>query len=122
MPEPCPGVLQSRRILVVEDDYLIAGALTESLLEAGATVVGPAASVAEAIAVIDREARLDAAVLDINLGAEDVFPVAAVLQQRGVPFVFATGYDRWIIPDRYASVRKLDKPIDMRAVARLFFT
>lgn len=119
MFEASTGTLQGRRILVVEDDYLIAGELAESLIELGATVVGPAASVPEALALMDREAPLDAAVLDVNLGSEDVYPVADGLVQRGVPFVFATGYDRWVIPVRYAAVRRFDKPVDTRTLARV---
>jgi len=114
--------LHGRRILVVEDDYLIADEVAESLAEFGATVVGPANYVAEAIALVSQETCLDAAVLDINLGRETVFPVADALQQRGIPFVFATGYDQRIIPPRYAAVQRLEKPVDTRLLARLLFT
>jgi CheY-like chemotaxis protein len=110
-----------RRILVVEDDYVIAAELAESLTEFGASVVGPAASVAEALALIVREVPLDAAVLDVNLGSENVFPVADALEQRGVPYVFATGYDQRIIPARYAAARRFEKPVDVQALARFLF-
>lgn len=111
--------LKGRTVLVVEDDYMIAADLACSLEEAGATVVGPMASVPEALALLATEPRIDAAVLDVNLGSEKVFPVADVLRERGVPFVFATGYDRWIIPETYAGVRRFEKPADIRALARV---
>ena len=120
MIEQVRGLI-GRRILVVEDDYLIAGELVESLEELGASVAGPAPSATEALALMEREARLDAAVLDVNLGSQDVFPVADALQQRGIPFVFATGYDQWVIPTRYAGVRRFEKPIDTRTLARTLF-
>jgi CheY-like chemotaxis protein len=118
MAERATGVLSGRRILVVEDDYLIATDLARSLEDLGAAVLGPAGSVKDALALL-AGVTIDAAVLDINLGTEKVFPLADTLLSRRVPFVFTTGYDRWIIPSTYAGVPRLEKPIDTRALVRL---
>jgi CheY-like chemotaxis protein len=86
---------QGRRVLVVEDEALVAMMLEDGLLDAGAEIVGPARSVSEALAMIERTASdggLSVAVLDINLEGAAVFPVADCLAARGVPFVFCTGY------------------------------
>jgi PAS domain S-box-containing protein len=82
--------LAGARILIVEDAVLLALELETGLQEAGATVVGPAYELDEALALLDQ--KIDAAVLDANLNGQSVTPVAEVLAQRGVPFVFATGY------------------------------
>jgi DNA-binding response OmpR family regulator len=78
-------------ILVVEDEALIGLDLTMTLEEAGAIVVGPIATVAAALSVVETS-RLSAAILDVRLGAEEVGPVAAVLAAKGVPFLFHTGH------------------------------
>lgn len=103
--------LGGMRILVVEDEYLLADDLRDELIDAGAQVLGPVPSVADAQALIAAEARIDAAVLDINLRGEMVFPVADQLTGRGVPFAFATGYDEWALPDRFAGAPRVEKPL-----------
>jgi DNA-binding response OmpR family regulator len=88
-------VLRDKRILVVEDEAILAMMVEDGLVDAGAKVVGPAASVGDALQLIDEVASdggLSAAVLDINLNGEVVSPVADRLAALGVPFVFATGY------------------------------
>ncbi|HET8554616.1 MAG TPA: response regulator [Rhodanobacteraceae bacterium] len=102
--------LSGRRILVVEDEYFIAQQIAGSLTDAGVEVVGPVATLENALLAIDRHAQLDAAVLDINLRGEKVFPVADALAARGIPFVFATSYDQAVIPERFAGVMRCDKP------------
>jgi CheY-like chemotaxis protein len=87
--------LRDKRILVVEDEPVVAMLEEHELLGAGAEVLGPAASVAEALRLVEVAASdggLSAAVLDINLGGEAVMPVADRLAALGVPFLFATGY------------------------------
>ena len=98
------------RILVVEDEYLIADDLCHALGEAGATVVGPATSVAQALALIGEES-IDGALLDVNLNGEQGYPVADMLAGRCVPFVFATGYGAGTLPERFAGVTVCCKPI-----------
>jgi len=112
--------LAGRRLLIVEDEYVIATMMVEALEECGAEIVGMAASSAEAQAMIEAIAgRLDAAVLDINLGNERVYPVADTLMARKIPFVFATGYGRTLIPKTYAAIPCCEKPIQMEELARV---
>lgn len=83
--------LAGRRILVVEDEMLIAMMLEDLLIELGCEVVGPVSTVAGGLKLAAEE-RLDGAVLDVNLGQERAFPIADALRAAGVPFVFVTGY------------------------------
>jgi len=96
-----PG-LRERRILVVEDEYLVADLIASELSEAGAIVLGPVGSLGEALDLIGMGASIDAAVLDINLRGEMVYPAADLLVKRAVPIVFTTGYDPASIPPRFA--------------------
>jgi CheY-like chemotaxis protein len=110
--------LQGVRVLVVEDEHLVALALTDDLEDAGALVIGPASSIESALDLIAQH-DLDAAVLDIQLHAQMVFPVAEVLMGKDVPFLFTTGYDGGIIPDDYAHVPKSEKPAASNAVLEI---
>ena len=116
--KPCGSTLRDRRVLIVEDDYILAEDLREQLLSCGAVVMGPVAAVADALALLEAGPAPDMAVLDIGLGDnETVYPVADALRARGIPFVFATGYDAWLIPDAYAAVPRAEKPIGLRATS-----
>jgi CheY-like chemotaxis protein len=97
------------RILVVEDEYCIADDLAATLRKVGAEIIGPLATVGDATKSVEQE-QIDAALLDINLQGEMVFPVADMLVARGVPFAFATGYDEDVIPLRFAGVPRVLKP------------
>ena len=110
--------LHNLRILVVEDNLLTADSIQDLLETNGCEVIGPAATVARALDLIARTA-LDGAVLDINLGGELSFPVAAALIERDVPFLFLTGYDDLIVPPQYRGMRRLEKPSDMRQLAEI---
>ena len=99
------------RILVVEDEYLLADALASELEDRGAVVLGPAPSIKRALALLEREASLDGAILDLNLGGEPAFPVADALIDRGVPLIFTTGYDAAAIPERFTQIPRCEKPI-----------
>lgn len=114
-------LVSGRRILVVEDEYLIAADLAEALEELGAEVVGPAANVRAALAEIERADDLDGATLDVTLGQEKSFEVAALLKERGVPFVFLTGYGDRGLPERYRDVPRCEKPFDVTRVVRAIF-
>ncbi|WBV43774.1 response regulator [Pseudoroseomonas cervicalis] len=105
--------LNGRRILVVEDEALIAMLVEDALLEAGAAVLGPAATVEEALELFEAE-RPEAAVLDINLAGQASTPVADRLVERDVPFVVATGYGAAGLPERHRHVPVLAKPYDPR--------
>ena len=101
--------LSGRKILVVEDETLVAMLVEDTLMDAGATVVGPVATVAEALAVL-RTDRPDVAVLDLNLAGETSEPVADALKQMGIPFVVASGYGAAGLPPRHQDVPVLAKP------------
>ena len=103
--------LAGKRVLVVEDEMLIALQLEDMLADAGCIVVGPFARVADALAVAKAEI-VDLALLDVNIAGEKSFPVAHVLEKRGVPFLFVTGYGQAALPH--------DRP-DWEAVGKPFF-
>ncbi len=102
--------LEGRVVLVVEDEYLVAVTLERVLRKLGATVLGPVATVDEALQLVDE--AFDVALLDVNLGGEMVFPVADRLMERGRPIVFTTGYDLASLPARFADVPFCRKPFD----------
>ncbi|WP_426240290.1 response regulator [Pararhizobium sp. DWP1-1-3] len=110
-----------KRILVVEDDYFIAQQLVDRLERTGAIIVGPAPNLDRALAFASGDTHIDAAILDINLNGDMAFPVADLLFSRGVPFVFATGYDDKDIPARYESVPRLSKPVEHRDLQDALF-
>jgi CheY-like chemotaxis protein len=108
--------LHDRRILVVEDEYLIAMSLADALENAGSVVVGPVPSVDKAIQTIDSEPDIDAAVLDVNLGGVLVYPVADMLIARKIPFVFTSGYEDNVLRNRYSQIRNCPKPYLFQAM------
>ena len=91
------SALQGKRVLVVEDEYLVAIEVESMLLDAGCIVIGPFASVKAAI-VAARTENVDIALLDVNIAGEMVFPVAYLLEEAGIPFLFVTGYGEVILP------------------------
>jgi two-component SAPR family response regulator len=99
------------RILIVEDEYMIADNLREELESAGAVVLGPVSDVEDALAVLSCESRVDGAILDINLAGETSYPVADELTRRQIRFVFTTGYDRHAVPEQYRHITRCQKPI-----------
>lgn len=106
-------VLHGRRILVVEDEYVLAQLVCDALEAAGAVVLGPVARVQRALELITREtAGLDAAILDIDLGGERSYAIADTLAGRGVRFVFTTGYAADAIAAPYEAYPRLEKPYD----------
>lgn len=103
--------LSGLKVLVVEDSYFVAVAIAKQLKELGCSIVGPAPTVAAALGLIEKE-PCDAAVLDINLGAQTAEPVAEALAARKTPFLFITGYSspRLLAPV-YHDRRRLVKPV-----------
>jgi len=97
------------RILIVEDEMLIAWAIEDLLTGLGYQVVGPATRVAQAIEMIDKES-IDAAVVDLDLNGEKSYPVADRLVAAGVPFIFSTGYQPGNIPKDYQMFPAMQKP------------
>jgi CheY-like chemotaxis protein len=106
------GGLSGRRILVVEDEYFVADDITRTLQRAGAQVLGPVPTPEQALGLISTGETPDFAVLDINLRGDLVYPVADALTERGVPFVFATGYDAASVAAAYSEVPRWEKPFD----------
>ncbi len=105
--------LSGRRILVVEDDYLVAMVLVDLLEDAGASVLGPIGSVDEAIAFIEGGAQpFDAALLDVNLHGKRSYPIADALVARRIGFVFATGYGGNVLDEKYQRHPRCEKPFN----------
>jgi len=102
--------LRGVKVLVVEDEYLVATLMEDMLASAGCIVAGPIPRLAQALDAASKEA-CDVAVLDVNLAGERVYPVADILAQRNVPFVFVTGYG--VLPGEYANRPRLCKPFKM---------
>jgi len=100
------------RFLVVEDDYGLAREASERLHDLGAEVVGPVPSVASSLHLVEHPNDLDGALLDINLDAEMVYPVAGVLPMKRVRFAVLTGYDQRVLPPAYRRTAVFEKPTD----------
>jgi CheY-like chemotaxis protein len=109
---PPTGCLAGRHILVVEDDELLAAILVENLAEFGCIAIGPVASLAAATALV-RQERVDAAILDINLRGESVYPFTRELASRRVPFILTTGYEPDSIAWQYGQSSVLQKPFTL---------
>ena len=106
-----------RRVLVVEDEYLIAMTIETMLTDLGCQVVGPEGALAPAMALA-RDEALDAAILDVTIRGGEVFPVAKILLDRGVPFVLASGYGDWTLPENLQNRPRLTKPFDSADLER----
>jgi CheY-like chemotaxis protein len=111
------GALTYQRVLIVEDEYFIADDMAQALTKLGAQVVGPVPSTEKALALLTEE-PVDAAILDINLKGQMVYPVADALREQGVPFVFATGYDAEGVPEAYKDVPRWEKPFKPEELAK----
>ena len=111
-----PTTRPDHRVLVVEDELMIA-MLFESILDASSEcrVIGPFARVKHALEAARNES-LDAALLDIHLAGEPVFPVADLLAERDVPFAFVSGYNKDVLPPRYRDRPLLQKPFRPQTV------
>jgi ActR/RegA family two-component response regulator len=109
---------QGRRVLILEDDYFVAADIANELAARGVEVVGPVATIADALAIIRLDENLHGALVDINLAGQMAFAVADELIARGVPLAFTTGYDQAAIPERYNAVPRQVKPLDRDAIGR----
>lgn len=115
--DPPEGSTHGMRILIVEDETLVSLMLEEALHDYGCAVIGPAMRVAQALPLAESE-TLDCAILDINVHGERIYPVAAVLSRRDIPFVFVTGYGREDIKEPFRDRPVLRKPFDRRAIGK----
>lgn len=108
------GRLLGKYVLVVEDEYMIADDITRELEGAGAEVIGPAASLPQALRLIAQAPRLDAAILDINLRETLAYPLVDRLLDADVRVLISSGYDDGMIPERYRHLPRCEKPVSPR--------
>src|SRR5215831_14403850 len=104
-----------RRVLIVEDEAMIAGLIESILRKAGWSVVGPVTTLERALETVERE-RLDAALLDVRVNGHDAFAVADVLMRRRIPFVFVSGFTRKQMPPRFRDCAYVAKPFTPDAI------
>lgn len=104
--------LEGRHILLIEDETFVIMLLEDMLDELGCVVVGAAASFADGMRIADTT-QADAAFLDVNLAGHDIFPIAERLAVRGVPVIFATGYDKNALPARWRDTPMIRKPFSV---------
>lgn len=105
---------KKHRVLVVEDEMLIAFEIEEALAALDCEVVGPVSTLARAHEAVDAPDGFDGAVLDITVRGGKIFPVAARLQELGIPFVFASGHDEAVVPEELRGHGRLVKPFTTR--------
>ena len=110
LPGPAIGIA-GMRLLVAEDEFILAQHLAEVVEGFGVRVVGPVPSVDDALDLVAQGAAIDAAMLDISLRGQSVYPLADALLGRRVPIVFTSGYGRECIPQRFDAVPLLMKPV-----------
>jgi CheY-like chemotaxis protein len=115
------AVLAGRRILIVEDNFIIAAALARILKAQGAEPIGPAATVRDALVLIAEDEGIDGAALDINLRGEMVYPVADALRAKNVPMVFMTGYDVKSIAPAYRHMPCIQTPVTVERLMEALF-
>jgi DNA-binding response OmpR family regulator len=123
-PRPGPAAgLSGKRILVVEDSPVVAPFTADLLAELGCEVVGPAANLAVGRELIESE-PIDAALMDLHIRGERVFPLCEALDAQNVPFVLTSGYADWTMPDKWDNRARLQKPYtidDVRAALQGLF-
>ena len=107
------------RVLLVEDENLVALLLEDMVAELGHTVVGPVARLDKALETAQREA-FDVAILDVNINGEEAYPIADALVARGIPFVFSTGYGKKGLPAPYSDRPALQKPFQRHDLQKFF--
>lgn len=110
---------RNKCILVVEDDYLLAEETRRQLEASGAQVIGPVPRVDQALSLIDNN-EIDAAILDVRLDAETSYPIAATLEARSIPFVFATAFSTEDMPEAYRGF-VVEKPASLQAIGQKLF-
>jgi CheY-like chemotaxis protein len=111
-------MLSGARLLIVEDEYVLAREMADYFENLGSEIVGPAGTVTCALRLVT-SSRIQVAVLDVNLRDERVYPVAEALTLRRIPFVFASGYGSELEPDVYAGVPRCIKPIEFDLLAKM---
>src|SRR5690349_5910671 len=102
--------LKGRRILVIEDSPVVGPFTAELLADLGCEVMGPAPNMAAARELLERDEHIDAAMVDVHIRGERVFPLCETLAAKGVPFVLTSGYADWQMPDKWQDRPRLTKP------------
>jgi CheY-like chemotaxis protein len=113
--------LPGLRVLIVEDEALVAFQLEDMLADLGCAIIGPASRVGQALDLLGRQ-TVDAAVLDLNVGGELVYPVADALARRGLPYIFATGYGAAGLTMPYRRRPVLQKPFPQSDLRKAMLT
>ena len=109
--------LYGLQVFVVEDEMMVSLMLEDMLEDFGCTIAGAAATVDDALSRLQSTLDIDAAILDVHVGGDMIFPVADILVKRGVPFVFSTGHGPADLPRRYPDSRLLNKPYSPEQLA-----
>jgi DNA-binding response OmpR family regulator len=107
--------IAGRRVLIVEDEMLIAMIIEDALQDSGGEVLGPVATLERALEIAEEE-EFDAAILDVTIRGGKVYPVAELLLARGIPFLFASGYGDWALPETLRDQPRLLKPFTVAAL------
>lgn len=110
--------LAGRRILVVEDDFILAAALCAQIEDYGGVVVGPAPTLEKGCLLLQAEPLPDGCIFDIRLGEQMVYPLADSVMRSGVPLIFASNESRASIPETYAAIPLMAKPVSMTCLAK----
>ena len=110
-------VLKGAKVLVLEDETLVSMMVEGMLMDLGCEIVGPFSRLDQALNAVKEGVEFDLALLDVNLGGERSFPLAEVLSEKNIPFVFTTGYDESGMPDQWRGRPSLRKPFMMNEMA-----
>ena len=109
------GKLNGWRVLVVEDEAMIATLLESILADAGCSVVGPIGTVGRALETLECD-KVDVALLDVSVNGRDAYPIADKLKERNIPMVFVSGFSQQNMPSRYRRYAYLAKPFEPEAI------
>ena len=113
------SALKDRKILVIEDSPVVGPFTADALTELGCIVIGPAPNLAAARELIEEAEDFDAALMDIHIRGDVVFPLCDILAAKGVPFVLTSGYAGWQIPDKWQDRPRLTKPYTIDQVEKV---
>ena len=116
------AILAGRRILVVEDEMLVAMSIEDTLVDAGGEVVGPAPTVGRALGLLQDEAKIDAVVLDMNLQGHSGLPVADACDERSIPFLILSGYGDTALSGTRHAAPILSKPFASAVLVKALTT
>ena len=108
--------LAGRRILIVEDSPVVAPFTADLLSDLGYEVVGPAPNMAAARELVE-EGEFDGALMDVHIRGERVFPLCEMLESKGIPFVFTSGYADWQMPEKWEDRPRLTKPYSIEEIS-----